>query len=147
MEEANTRQLVTRARKHVAGGRRAPVSSGEQQRLLHAFLEAARQGNTAGLESVFAEDVTSHSDDRGLVRTARVPVSGRRRVANFISALASHLWTGVTIEWQEQSCYSQRKTFAESAVQATNATTSAATSVRCDDHASPFHMPSISATA
>lgn len=32
LEEANTRQLVTRARQHVADGRRAPVSSMEQRR-------------------------------------------------------------------------------------------------------------------
>jgi len=61
MEEANTRQLVTRARKHVAAGRRAPASSGEQQRLLNAFLVAARQGDMVGLEDLFAEDVSGRS--------------------------------------------------------------------------------------
>src|ERR1700742_1315462 len=39
MEEANTRQLVSRARKHIADGRRTPVSSGEQRRLLEAFID------------------------------------------------------------------------------------------------------------
>jgi hypothetical protein len=32
MEEANTRQLVSRARKHIADGRRIPASSEEQRR-------------------------------------------------------------------------------------------------------------------
>src|SRR5439155_5009363 len=40
MEEANTRQLVSRARKHIADDRRQPVSSGEQRRLLEAFIAA-----------------------------------------------------------------------------------------------------------
>ena len=52
MEEANTRQLVSRARKHIADGRRAPVSSGEQQRLLAAFA-AAQKGDMAALDGSF----------------------------------------------------------------------------------------------
>ena len=43
--------------------------------------------------------------------------------------------------------YSQRKTFAESAMQTTKTTASAATSPRCADHASPFQMPCSSDTA
>ncbi len=43
--------------------------------------------------------------------------------------------------------YSQRNTFAESAVQTANTTTRAATSPMCADHASPFQMPWSSATA
>jgi RNA polymerase sigma-70 factor (ECF subfamily) len=50
MEEANTRQLVSRARKHIADGRRTPVSSGEQRRLLEAFIAAAQKGDMAALE-------------------------------------------------------------------------------------------------
>src|SRR5262249_44129195 len=37
MEQANTRQLVCRARKHIADGRRKPVSSDEQRRFLETF--------------------------------------------------------------------------------------------------------------
>ena len=59
LEEANTRQLVTRARQHVADGRRAPVSSAEQRRLLNAFISAAERGDVAGLEDLFASDVVS----------------------------------------------------------------------------------------
>ena len=92
MEEANTRQLVSRARKHIADGRRTPVSSGEQRRLLAAFTGAAQKGDMAALEGLFAQDVVSCSDDGGIVRAARVPVSGRKRVATFIAAVASHFW-------------------------------------------------------
>jgi DNA-directed RNA polymerase specialized sigma24 family protein len=54
MEEANTRQLVSRARKHIADGRRMPVSSEEQRRLLEAaFIGAAQKGDLATLEGLF----------------------------------------------------------------------------------------------
>jgi hypothetical protein len=43
-------------------------------------------------------------------------------------------------------CYSQRNTFAESAVHTTNTTASAATSPTCAHHASPFQIPSSSDT-
>jgi len=56
VEEANARQLVTRAREHVSGGRRAPVSPAEQRRLLNAFVTAAGTGDLAKLESLFASD-------------------------------------------------------------------------------------------
>jgi RNA polymerase sigma factor (sigma-70 family) len=61
LEVANTRQLVTRARRHVAAGRRARVSSAEQRRLVNALISAARAGDVAGLEGLFASDVVSTS--------------------------------------------------------------------------------------
>ena len=102
IEEANTRQLVSRGRKHIADGRRTPASSQEQRRLLKAFIDAAQKGDLAALEGLFAEDVISYSDGGGVVRTAaRAPVSGRERVAKFIASFASHFWTGMTLEWVE----------------------------------------------
>jgi RNA polymerase sigma-70 factor (ECF subfamily) len=100
-EEANARQLVSRARKHIANGRRTPVSSDEQRRFLEAFIGAAQKGDLAGLEGLFAQDVVSYLDGGGLVRAARVPVSGRERVAKFIAAVSVHLWKGVTLTWVE----------------------------------------------
>lgn len=50
MGEANTRQLVSRARKHIADGRRTPVSSDQQRRLLEAFIAAAQKGDMVALE-------------------------------------------------------------------------------------------------
>jgi len=99
LEEANTRQLVTRARQHITGGRRTPVSSAQQRRLLEAFIAAAQKGDLAALEGLFASDVVSHSDGGGIVRAARHPIAGRERVAKFIAGFASHFWTGVTLTW------------------------------------------------
>jgi RNA polymerase sigma-70 factor (ECF subfamily) len=70
LQETNVRQLVTRAREHVLGPRRAPVSPAEQRYLLNAFVAAAKIGDLAGLESLFASKVVSRSDRGGLVRAA-----------------------------------------------------------------------------
>src|SRR5246127_793751 len=99
LEEANARQLASRARKHIANGRRAPASLHERRRLLEAFIGAAQKGDMAELERLFAEDVVSYADGGGIVRAARVPVSGRERVAKFIAAFSSHFWKGVTLSW------------------------------------------------
>ncbi len=99
--EDNARQLVSRARKHIADGRRRPVSPNEQRRLLDVFIAAARKGDLAALERLFASDVVSYSDGGGVVRAAQKPVAGRERVAKFISAFSSHFWTGVTISFVE----------------------------------------------
>jgi RNA polymerase sigma factor (sigma-70 family) len=59
LEEANARQVVTRARQHVAEDRRVPSSSTEQRSLLEAFIAAAEYGDVASLEGLFASDVVS----------------------------------------------------------------------------------------
>jgi RNA polymerase sigma-70 factor (TIGR02957 family) len=99
--EDNARQLVSRARKHITDGRRRPVSSAEQRRLLDVFIAAARKGDLPALEGLLASDVVSYSDGGGIVRAAQKPVVGRDRVAKFISAVSSHFWTGVTISFVE----------------------------------------------
>jgi RNA polymerase sigma-70 factor (TIGR02957 family) len=101
MGEANIRQLVTRARKHIEDERRSPVSLGEQQRLLEAFIAAAQKGDFAALEDLFASDIVSYSDGGGVARAARIPVLGRVNVARFITAFASHFWIDVTLTWIE----------------------------------------------
>jgi RNA polymerase sigma-70 factor (ECF subfamily) len=99
LEEANTRQLVTRARQHVASGRKTTANSSEQRRLLEAFVAAARNGDAAGLEGLFSSDVVSTSDGGGLVRAARLPVVGRERVAKFIATVAAPFWSEMTLSW------------------------------------------------
>src|SRR5262245_8279180 len=61
LQEANARQLVTRARRHVANGRRAPATATEQRRLLAAFIAAAQDGDVAGLEGLLASGIVSTS--------------------------------------------------------------------------------------
>lgn len=95
--EANARQLVTRARKHIVDERRTPANDADRQRLLTALLSAAQKGDLAELEQLFVSDVVSYSDGGGVVTAARIPVLGRARVAKFIASFASHFWTGVTL--------------------------------------------------
>jgi RNA polymerase sigma factor (sigma-70 family) len=54
LEEANARQVVTRARLHLANRRRSPASSTEQRRLLDAFNAAAQHGDVPRLEGLLA---------------------------------------------------------------------------------------------
>ena len=52
LSSVNTRQLVTRAGKHITEGRRVPVNPAERERLLVAFTDAAQRGDFAALERV-----------------------------------------------------------------------------------------------
>lgn len=97
LSQAAARQLVSRARKHIATGRRTTVVASRRRALLDAFVTAARIGDLAGLEHLFAEDVVSRADSGGVVRpAARVPVVGRRKVARLLQAYAEIFWAGVT---------------------------------------------------
>ncbi|MCD5348139.1 RNA polymerase sigma-70 factor [Agromyces sp. S2-1-8] len=97
VSEAAARQLVSRARKHLAGDRRRAVPASEQRRLLTAFLAAAKTGDLVALERLLAEDVVSYSDGGGVVRASKVPVVGRERVAKFVRAFHTHFWDGVDL--------------------------------------------------
>jgi RNA polymerase sigma-70 factor (ECF subfamily) len=101
LTEPNTRQLVTRARKHIAAERRTQVSSVEHRRFLDAFLSAAQKGDLTALKEIFVEDVVSITDGGGITGAARIPVLGRERVAKFIAAFASHFWANVTLSWMQ----------------------------------------------
>jgi RNA polymerase sigma factor (sigma-70 family) len=54
LEEANARQVVTRARRHVANGRRTSTSSNEGRRLIDAFITAVQTGDLAGLSGILS---------------------------------------------------------------------------------------------
>jgi RNA polymerase sigma factor (sigma-70 family) len=97
--EPAVRQLVSRARKHMADGPRTPAPASAQRELLASFLAAARAGDTARLEKLFTADVTSYSDGNGRVRVSRVPVVGIVRVARFLTAVSTWFWDGVDVEW------------------------------------------------
>ncbi|MER7609345.1 RNA polymerase sigma-70 factor [Nocardioides sp. NPDC127503] len=97
--EPAVRQLVSRARKHIAGERRAPVAAAEQRELLTTFLTAARVGDLTALERLFTPDVTSLSDGNGRRGVARTPVVGVERVAKFLKAISTWFWDGVEIRW------------------------------------------------
>jgi RNA polymerase sigma-70 factor (ECF subfamily) len=65
VSEANGRQLVTRARKHLGEERRVAVGTAELRRISLALVEATRNGDLARLETVLCEDIfcSRHRDD------------------------------------------------------------------------------------
>ena len=92
-----TRQLVSRARKHLSSERRNTVSTTERRALLEAFLAAARVGDVERLERMFAENVVTRADSNGTAKhVARVAVTGRTKVARVLSSFAEIFWAGIT---------------------------------------------------
>ncbi|MEU8591548.1 RNA polymerase sigma-70 factor [Streptomyces sp. NPDC048664] len=94
----NARQAVSRARRLLAEERRVSVATAEHQRLLTAFVAAARSGDVSELEELFARDVVSFADGGGAVRASKFPVQGRRRVARYVRAFAGVFWSGAVVE-------------------------------------------------
>ncbi|WP_434445575.1 RNA polymerase sigma-70 factor [Lentzea sp. E54] len=99
--EVATRQLVSRARKHLADERRVPVERADQRKLLEAFVAAAQAGDLAGLEKLFAQDVVSYSDSNGAIRAAGRPLFGAASLAKIISGWAPSFWAGAEASFVE----------------------------------------------
>ncbi|MGW1541503.1 RNA polymerase sigma-70 factor [Streptomyces sp. NPDC002309] len=87
LSPANTRQIVSRARRRLATERRRTVGTAEHRRLLEAFLAAARNGDTASLENLLTADVVSYADGNGMRGVALVPVATAGRVARMTALL------------------------------------------------------------
>ncbi|MFE2108095.1 RNA polymerase sigma-70 factor [Kitasatospora sp. NPDC059463] len=99
--EANARQLVSRARKHLAAARRGRVDRAEHRRLLEVFVGAARTGDLAVLEELLAADVVSRTDGGGIRGASRIPIVGRPVVARYLAAFAPRFWPGTDLRWVE----------------------------------------------
>lgn len=99
--EGNTRQLVSRARKHLTAERREPASPAAHRRLLEVFLRAAQTGDLPVLEEVLTEDVVSYSDGGGLRGASKIPVNGRTHVSRYLAAFAPRFWPGLRTHWIE----------------------------------------------
>lgn len=89
------RQLASRARAHVRSGTaRVPLTEGEHDRTVLAFLRAASGGSLADLVAVLDPRVTLVSDGGGQAMTARRPVLGAERVAAFVAHWAGRMHDG-----------------------------------------------------
>lgn len=83
--EANCRQLLSRAKKHVGEAEtRFEADPADAARLLERFADAAYAGDIDGLLAVLAEDITIYTDGGGKSRAARRPIVGANSVARFI---------------------------------------------------------------
>jgi len=87
--ESNSRQLVTRARKHIEERRpRFPVDRARHQHMLEQFLTACATGDPAQLAHLLSEDVILYSDGGGKVPAALNPIYGPQRVTKLLLGLA-----------------------------------------------------------
>jgi RNA polymerase sigma-70 factor (TIGR02957 family) len=85
--EANTRQLATRARRHVEESRpRFETSDEQRDELARRFLAAAEDGDMGQLESLLAHDVRLHGDGGGKAPALARAIQGRSRVARTVIA-------------------------------------------------------------
>jgi RNA polymerase sigma-70 factor (ECF subfamily) len=88
-EQAACRQLVARARKHVAArGRRFEADRDRAHELTKQFLAACAGGDLQALLTVLADDVVVWTDGGGKAKAAPKPVVGAPKAARFLIAVA-----------------------------------------------------------
>lgn len=88
--EAATRQLATRARRHMEAGRpRFEADRRERQELAERFFDAFREGDVDGLRELLAADVAMVGDSGGKAPQWGSGVFGADRVARALAALGS----------------------------------------------------------
>lgn len=86
--EASCRQLLTRARRHLAEGQpRFDPSPQRCARLSSQFFAALEHGDLAGLERLLAEDAVFYGDGGGKAPAITAPLRGRVPVARFLRGL------------------------------------------------------------
>jgi RNA polymerase sigma-70 factor (ECF subfamily) len=86
--EANSRQLVTRARKHLEANRpRFDPDEAARDALLERFLAAVEEGDVEALEELLARDVVLYADSGGKVIAPPEPLFGAALVARFMVAV------------------------------------------------------------
>jgi RNA polymerase sigma-70 factor (ECF subfamily) len=86
--EVNSRQLVTRARKHLEASRpRFDADENARDALLERFLAAAEEGDLEALEGLLAEDAVLYADGGGKVMAAIEPLFGGALIARYIAAI------------------------------------------------------------
>lgn len=85
--EANCRQLFRRSKQRLEDARpRYEISAEEGHRVVGRFLAAASSGDLAQLEELLLDDVVAWSDGGGKITAARRPITGRERVAKYLTS-------------------------------------------------------------
>ena len=86
--EVNSRQLVTRARKHLEASRpRFDADEAARDELLERFLAAAEEGDLEALEELLAKDAALYADSGGKAMAPREPLFGAALIARFMAAV------------------------------------------------------------
>jgi RNA polymerase sigma-70 factor (ECF subfamily) len=99
--EANCRQLIARARKHIRERRpRFPVDRARQQSVLKQFLAACQTGDPSQLLPLLSPEVVMHSDGGGKVPATINPIYGPDKVQRFFKGLANKgALVGISAKW------------------------------------------------
>jgi RNA polymerase sigma-70 factor, ECF subfamily len=87
--EVNSRQLVTRARKHLEANRpRFDADEAARDALLERFLAAAEEGDLPALEELLAKDAVLYADSGGKAMAPQEPLFGAAVIARFMAAVS-----------------------------------------------------------
>src|SRR6185437_10155977 len=87
--EVASRQLVTRARKHLEASRpRFDADEAARDALLERFLAAAEEGDVKALEEMLAKDAVLYADGGGKALAAQEPLHGGALIARFMAGVA-----------------------------------------------------------
>jgi RNA polymerase sigma-70 factor (ECF subfamily) len=87
--EVNSRQLVTRARKHLEASRpRFDADEAARDALLERFLAAAEEGDLEALEELLAKDAVLYADSGGKAMAPQEPLFGAAVIARFMAAVS-----------------------------------------------------------
>jgi RNA polymerase sigma-70 factor (ECF subfamily) len=87
--EENSRQLVTRARKHIEASRpRFDPDEAALDELLERFLAASEEGDVEALEELLAKDAVLYADGGGKAIAPPMPLVGSELIADFMVGVA-----------------------------------------------------------
>jgi len=99
--EVNSRQLVTRARKHLEANRpRFDTDEAARDALLERFLAAAEDGDLQALEELLASDAVLYADSGGKAIAPPEPLIGAALIARFLAVVAQ--------SWPSSPAYERR---------------------------------------
>lgn len=94
-DKAAVRQLVRRAREHVAGSpSRFSIERAEHEAMLMAFAQAAASGDIEGVRSLLLEHCVARSDGGGRVSAATRPIAGPLNIARFYTGVVRMMGNG-----------------------------------------------------
>jgi RNA polymerase sigma-70 factor (ECF subfamily) len=87
--EANCRQLLSRAKKHLGKAEaRFDADPAQAERLMQRFMTAADAGDVDGMVAILADDITLWTDGGGIARGAVLtPVHGAENVARHLAGV------------------------------------------------------------
>jgi RNA polymerase sigma-70 factor (ECF subfamily) len=89
--EAACRQILARARRHMADDRPRFTDRADNERIAMSFLSALATGDIDQIERLLAEDAVLYSDGGGKAAAARNPIYGANKIARFFAGIRPKL--------------------------------------------------------